>query len=51
MAIAAITAHIGAMAVSRAVLKAAPALSHEVLQATQEAILDNARANEQCHAL
>ena len=50
-AIAAITAHIGAMAVSRAVLKAAPALSHEVLQATQEAILDNARANEQCHAL
>jgi len=42
MAVAAITAHIGALAVSRAVLKAAPELSDEVLQLTRQAVLDSA---------
>lgn len=46
VAMAAVAAQIGALAISRAVLKAAPALSDEVLRTTRQAILDMARANE-----
>lgn len=46
VAVAAVAAQIGALAVSRAVLKASPTLSDEVLQSTRQAILDVARTNK-----